>query len=116
VKAGVCRATYYRWRKEDFDFYQKSETALYDGSMLINDLAETKLFGLIKDGDLKAITFWLRHRNWNYAHRHLMKLERPGGEREIDDQTKEAVNNVFELFERVARKAEKNVVVRDDED
>lgn len=70
-KAGVGRATYYRWRKEDAEFSQQSDQALLDGSLLINDMAESQLMSAIKEKNMTAIIFWLKHHHSAY----LTKVE-----------------------------------------
>jgi len=70
-KAGVGRASYYRWRKEDAEFTQKSDQALLDGSLLINDMAESQLMSAIKEKNMTAIIFWLKHHHPAY----LTKVE-----------------------------------------
>lgn len=66
-KTGVGRATYYRWSKEDSDFAQKATEALTEGSLLVNDMAESQLISAIKDKNLSAIIYWLNHHHPNYA-------------------------------------------------
>lgn len=65
-KAGVSRATYYRWRKEDSHFKKKSDEAISQGRLLINDLAESKLISQIKNENMTAIIYWLKHNHKNY--------------------------------------------------
>lgn len=66
-KAGVGRATYYRWRKEDAEFTRQADQAVLDGSLLINDMAESQLMSAIKDKNMTAIIFWLKHHHSAYA-------------------------------------------------
>ena len=65
-KAGVSRATYYRWRKEDEAFTTSADEALQDGVNLVSDMAESQLLTGIRDGNLGAVMYWLKHRNANY--------------------------------------------------
>ena len=65
-KAGIGRATYYRWKKEDEEFAKAAEDALTEGTHLVNDMAESQLLGAIRDGNLGAVMYWLKHRNANY--------------------------------------------------
>lgn len=74
-KSGVGRATYYRWRKEDPEFTQASDLALLDGSLLINDMAESQLMSAIKEKNMTAIIFWLKHHHPAY----LTKVEITSG-------------------------------------
>lgn len=66
-KSGVSRATFYRWRNEDEEFKKQTETAIQDGILLINDLAESQLLAAIKDQNLTAIIFWLKNHHTDYA-------------------------------------------------
>lgn len=66
-KVGVGRATYYRWRHEDEDFSQKADEAIAEGASLVNDIAESQLMTAIKNQNLTAIIFWLKHHHPNYA-------------------------------------------------
>ena len=68
-KVDVGRATYYRWRKEDEEFARDAEEALNDGAVLINELAESQLINAIKDRNLTAIIFWLKHHHKAYETR-----------------------------------------------
>jgi len=68
-KAGIGRATYYRWRKEDVEFASASDEALQDGSLLVNDMAESQLMSAIKDKNMTAIIFWLKHHHPAYLTR-----------------------------------------------
>lgn len=66
-KTGIGRTTYYRWRKMDAGFEQDADEAIREGSKLVNDLAETQLLACIKDKELGAITFWLKHHHPLYS-------------------------------------------------
>lgn len=65
-KTGISRPTYYRWRQEDPEFAKAADESLEQGTALVNDMAESQLLTFIRDGNLGAITYWLRHRNPNY--------------------------------------------------
>ena len=66
-KAGIGRATYYRWRKEDKIFLRNVEAAMSQGFDLINDLSEGQIIVLIKEKKLPAITLWLKHHHPRYG-------------------------------------------------
>lgn len=66
-KVGIGRATFYRWKQDDLDFATQADEALLEGSLLVNDVAESQLISAIKDKNLTAIIFWLRHHHPNYA-------------------------------------------------
>lgn len=63
-KAGVSRATYYRWIKDDKDFKYDANYAQKHGVDKVNDAVESTLINLaIKDRSLGAIKFWLENRH-----------------------------------------------------
>ena len=68
-KVGVGRATYYRWRKEDEEFAKLADEAISEGNFLVNDMAESQLMSAIRDNNLTAIIFWLKHHHTSYATR-----------------------------------------------
>jgi hypothetical protein len=73
-KFGISRRTYYRWRQEDKKFDMEAETAIRDAIALRNDFAESKLLVGIRDGDMRAIKFWLSHHHPAYGMK--VKIER----------------------------------------
>ena len=66
-KSGVSRATVYRWRSEDKAFAVAMDEALHDGKLVVNDLAEAQLMTAIRERNLGAVTYWLRHHHPDYA-------------------------------------------------
>lgn len=73
-RAGVARATYYRWRKSDQQFAKAADEAIEQSCHLVNDLAESQLISEIKAKNMTAIMFWLKHRHVGYKN----KLELSG--------------------------------------
>lgn len=73
-KMGIARATYYRWRKADEEFAKACDEALREGSSLVNDMAESQLLGAIRDRNMTAIIFWLKH----HHHQYRTKVELTG--------------------------------------
>lgn len=68
-KAGVSRATVYRWRDKDKKFHKALDVALSEGEALVNDMSESQLISLIKDKNFSAIRFWLNHRHEKFKER-----------------------------------------------
>lgn len=66
-RAGIARATYYRWRSEDKAFKDESDQSMRDGELFVNDLSESQVISLIKDRNWSAISFWLRNHHPKYA-------------------------------------------------
>lgn len=67
TQANVPRSTYYRWRKRDEKFAEACDEALEESTGRINDLAESQLISAIKDQNMTAIIFWLKHHHNRYA-------------------------------------------------
>ena len=68
-KADISRDTYYRWRKEEQDFRRQGENAMEQGFEYINDLSESQILNLIKEGKLPAIALWLKHHHPRYGYK-----------------------------------------------
>ena len=58
-RAGVSRDTYYRWKKDDDEFADKSILSIGSGKEFVNDLAHSQLIRNIQNGDMGAIKFQL---------------------------------------------------------
>ncbi len=68
-KVGVGRATYYRWRKADAEFAEACDEAIMLSAGYINDMAESQLIAAIKERNMTAIIFWLKHHHGAYTTR-----------------------------------------------
>jgi hypothetical protein len=68
-QTGIPRSTYYRWRKDDEDFTQACDSAIEESAGRINDLAESQLISAIKEQNMTAIVFWLKHHHTAYRTR-----------------------------------------------
>ena len=95
-KLGVSRASFYRWRSEDTAFAKQADEATLEGHLLLNDLAESQLIGAVKDRNLQAIMYWLKHHHKDYRNR----LEIEGTLNtitELSDEQKALVKKALEL-------------------
>ncbi len=68
-KADISRATYYRWKKDDPEFAKQANKALQEGTELISDMAESQLINQIRNNNMTAIIFWLKHHRQEYETR-----------------------------------------------
>jgi len=68
-KVGISRALYYVWRKKDKKFATDADQAILDGSLIINDLAETQLITAIREQNFQAIHLWLRSHHPKYSNK-----------------------------------------------
>lgn len=93
-KLGIGRASYYRWRKEDKEFAKVADAAIEEGSHIVNDLAESQLMSAIKDKNLTAIIFWLKHHHSKYRTR----VEITAGQNfELSPEEEEKINKALVL-------------------
>lgn len=65
-KAGIDKATIYRWRAKDSAFNQSVEEALEVGRESGNDIAESKLLKLVNEGAPWAVKYWLEANSKRY--------------------------------------------------
>lgn len=93
-KLGVGRATFYRWKAEDSEFGKKIHEAIFEGRLMVNDLAESQLIGAVKDQNLSAITYWLRHHHPDYK----QKFELEGSIHVIEELNEEQKKLVREAL------------------
>src|SRR3989344_2055138 len=66
-RAGISRATAYRWKDDDPEFAKALDEALLEGKFLVNDIAESQLMAAIRERNLGAIVFWLKHHHPSYT-------------------------------------------------
>lgn len=66
-RAGVSRATYYRWRNEDKKFLQECYGAISIGIEAINEMSDSQLIALIGEKSLQAIKWWQQHNHERYG-------------------------------------------------
>ncbi len=96
-KVGVARATYYRWKKQDTVFAKETDEAVVTGELLINDLAESQLLSAIKDKNLTAIIFWLKHHHARYATRVEVTAQLRRAPEELTPEQEAVVMKALEL-------------------
>ncbi len=65
-KINLPRSTLYRWMNKDEALSKQVDESLNEGKSRVNDLAESQLLKAIQDGNLGAVTFWLRHHKADY--------------------------------------------------
>ncbi len=95
-KLNVSRATIYRWKNDDKEFSDAIHEAMTEGHSLINDMAESQLIGAVKDRNLPAIMYWLKHHHKDYK----MRVEIEGTIntiQELSDEQKELVRKALAL-------------------
>ncbi len=96
-KTGIGRATFYRWKTKDKSFSKRAEVAIQEGSLLINDLAESQLLSSIADKNMTAIIFWLKHHHPSYETRIELRqaLEKP--EEKLTKRQQDIIRQALDL-------------------
>jgi len=96
-RLNIGRASFYRWKKEDPQFAKDSDAALLDGSLLINDMAESQLLSAIKDKHMTAIIFWLKHHHPTYATKIELTATNKNQDIHLTDEQKDLLNKALEM-------------------
>lgn len=96
-RTNVGRATYYRWRKEDSEFSKVADLALQEGNALVNDMAESQLMSAIKDKNMTAIIFWLKHHHPAYTTKVEVTTAFKNQEITLTDEQKQLLNKALEM-------------------
>ncbi len=94
-KAGIGRASVYRWKNQDNFFSKEVDKALQEGKQLINDLAEGQLINAIKEQNMTGIIYWLRNNHPGYADR--IELTHKTEKEELSPEQKELVKKAIAL-------------------
>jgi predicted DNA binding protein len=96
-KVGIGRASYYRWRKEDPAFAQAVDEAMETGIGIVNDVAETQLMTAIREGNMTAVIFWLKHHHRSYTTRVELDARIKTDTGELTPEQEAAVRKALEL-------------------
>lgn len=79
-RAGIGRASFYRWKNDDQNFTETAENSMSIGEQLINDMSESQLISLIKDKNGGAIKYWLEHHHLKYMHNSSQRISMQNGD------------------------------------
>jgi len=96
-RAGIGRATFYRWRDEDEVFKKSIEKALAEGELFISDISESQLITLIKEKNWPAISFWLKYHHPKYAQRLEITANLNQKQEELTPEQAETVREALRL-------------------
>ena len=104
-KTGVFRATFYRWKNSNKKFSRQVDEALKESVEIVNDMAEAKLIASIKEGNMTALIYWLKHRHSAYSNKVELSGSLTHVSSEISEEYKELINKAL----RIALPEEKEV-------
>ncbi|MGW8185558.1 MAG: hypothetical protein ACWGHO_05635 [Candidatus Moraniibacteriota bacterium] len=96
-KAGVGRASFYRWKIEDKQFATDADEAIAEGVEMINDLSENQLIMAIRDNNLSAVRFWLMNRHKAYANKVEVTERGSSINSNLSDEQKKVVEDALRL-------------------
>lgn len=96
-KAGISRATYYRWKSVNKKFAKEAEEAIDEGVALMNDFAESQLISAIRDKNMTAIIYWLKHRHKAYSNRVEVTGSFEHKTLEIPEEYKDLIKKALEI-------------------
>ncbi len=96
-KLQIGRTTFYEWYKADKGFAKSVDTALSEGTGLMNDMAESQLLAAVRDGNLGAITYWLKHRHPAYATKMEVTAHLQKQKDELTPEQEKAVSDALRL-------------------
>ena len=105
-KADVSRATFYRWKKDDAEFAKMADEAILEGSFLVNDMAESQLMSAIRDKNMTAIIFWLKHHHQNYGTKIEVNANIKNVTEELTQEQKEIIREALRLASIDSKDAE----------
>lgn len=97
-RAGVPRSTFYRWRKDDAEFQNDCEVALEQSSAIINDMAESQLINAIKNQNMTAIIFWLKHHHKAYETRIAVKGKLEFEQKTLTHEQEELIKKALQML------------------
>lgn len=107
-QVGLPRSTYYRWRKEDENFAIACNETIELSIGRINDLAESQLINAIKDRNMSAITFWLKHHHSGYRNKLELNAHINAVQQELTPEQAETVNRALALAGLITIKESEN--------
>ncbi len=108
-KANIGRASYYRWRNDDPEFAKAADEALYDGSLLVNDVAEGFLVSAIRDKNMSAITSWLKTHHPAYTSKLLISGSIHHTREDLTPQEQATAEQALELSSMLLKETESQI-------
>ncbi|KKQ49490.1 MAG: hypothetical protein US68_C0014G0003 [Candidatus Shapirobacteria bacterium GW2011_GWE1_38_10] len=96
-KTGVSRATFYRWKNSNNKFSHQVDEALKESVEMVNDMAEAKLIASIKEGNMTALIYWLKHRHRAYSNKVELSGSLTHVSGEISEEYKELISKALRI-------------------
>jgi len=96
-KLNINRATVYRWKLKDKKFAKQVEEALIEGNSLVNDFCENQLLSAIKEGNLQAISLWLRTHNSTYSNKVEVTAKIKNDDEQLSPEQEKLITKALEM-------------------
>ena len=96
-QVGLPRSTYYRWHNDDEAFADACDETIELSIGRINDLAESQLINAIKNQNMSAITFWLKHHHRSYRNRLEIDAKIQATQQELTPEQAELVSRALHM-------------------
>ena len=96
-KAGIGRATFYRWKTSNKKFAKEADAAIAEGEALITDMSESQLISLIRDRNFQALQLWLRHHHPKYTNKVEVTAHFKEQEEKLNPKQKAIVKKALRL-------------------
>ena len=94
-KVGISRSSAYRWIDESQEFRKQVEAAMIEGETFINEMGESQIISLMRQGNWSAISFWARHRNPKFRERIDINANIQTPNEELTSEQQEVVKNAL---------------------
>lgn len=106
-KLSIGRSSYYRWRQDDAKFAKDCDEAIKEGRKLVNDVAVSQLLNAIREGNMTAIMFWLKHFDDDFK----TKVEISGSVKQVREELTEEEAAIIAEALRLAGFSEEQIKI-----
>lgn len=96
-RLNINRATVYRWKLKNKNFAKQLEEALIEGNNIVNDFCENQLLTAIKDGNLQAISLWLRTHNSTYSNKIEVTAKIKNDDEQLSPEQEKLITKALEM-------------------
>lgn len=96
-RINLPRSTLYRWFNEDEKFAKACDETIELSIGRINDLAESQLISAIKNQNMTAITFWLKHHHRAYETRLKVEASVDTTQQQLTPEQEELVSRALRM-------------------
>lgn len=96
-KTGIGRTTFYRWRKEDFNFAVKVSEAIEQGRSVITDMVLSQFIKKIQEGYFPALKSWMDHHDDYFISKSTDAYQKQDETPELPKELIEEIDNLSRM-------------------